>query len=119
MLGMLSKAERDAQFTEFMRQATPSLSRTAWLLTGDADRAHELVQAALVKTYAAWPKVRRDSALAYARRTLINQRTDSWRQTRGEISVDQLPEPSRVGHADSNVSVEQRDQLVRLPGGIR
>lgn len=111
MLGIISKAERDAEFTRFMTEAAPSLSRTAWLLTGDAERAQELVQAALVKTYASWPKVRRDSALAYARRVLINQRTDTWRATRGEISTADLPERST---GDDSAGVEQRDQIVRL-----
>lgn len=80
MLGMMSKTDRDAAFTRFMTEASPSLGRTAWLLTGDAARAQELVQAALVKTYSAWSKVRRDSAVAYARRVLIYQRTGTWRR---------------------------------------
>lgn len=111
MLGMLSKADRDAEFTRFMAEASPSLTRTAWLLTGDAERSQELVQAALIKTYAAWPKVRRDSALAYARRILINHRTDTWRRTHDEITTDQLPERP---FGDGSVGVEQRDQVVRL-----
>ena len=45
-----AKAERDAAFTAFMTQATPSLLRTAWLLTGSHDAAHDLVQGALVTT---------------------------------------------------------------------
>ena len=111
MLGIMGKTERDGEFTRFMAEATPSLSRTAWLLTGDADQAQELVQAALVKTYAVWPKVRRDSALAFARRVLINHSTDSWRRTRGEVAAADLPErPSQ----DGSLGVEQRDEIVRL-----
>ena len=74
------KRERDAAFTAFVEQATPSLLRTAWLLTGDHDAAHDLVQAALVRTYVAWPRVRPETALAYSRRILVNQRTDRWRR---------------------------------------
>lgn len=62
------KAERDAAFATFVAQATPSLMRTAWLLTGSTDAAHELVQASLVKTYAAWHRVRPEEAVGYARR---------------------------------------------------
>ncbi|KGN39621.1 hypothetical protein [Knoellia subterranea] len=54
-MGRESKDERDASFTAFMTDATPSLLRTAWLVTGSHDRAQELVQAAFVKTYAEWP----------------------------------------------------------------
>ena len=86
-MGRESKAERDEAFTAFMTDAMPSLLRTAWLLTGSADRSQELVQAAFVKTYAAWPRVRRESALAFARRVLVNQKTDTWRRTSREVVV--------------------------------
>lgn len=108
-MGRESKEERDAAFTAFMTDATPSLLRTAWLLTGSAERSQELVQAALVKTYAAWPSVRRDSALAFARRVLVNQKTDTWRKTSREV-VGGVPERS-VG---PDASVEHRDQILRL-----
>jgi RNA polymerase sigma-70 factor (sigma-E family) len=105
-----SKAERDAAFTEFMTAATPSLLRTAWLLTGSADAAHDLVQAALVKTYAAWSRVRREDALAYARRVLVNEKTDRWRKGHGEITVADLPESAQ----QVNTRVEDRDEAARL-----
>ena len=105
-----AKAGRDAAFTAFMTRATPSLLRTAWLLTGSHDAAHDLVQGALVKTYAVWHKVREPDALPYARRILINQRTDTWRKTRGEHPVAEVPERA---HHDGSGS-EDRDQLVRL-----
>lgn len=73
-------AVRDAEFSAFMRAASPSLLRTAWLLTADPEAAQELVRAALVKTYVAWPRVRTDEAVAYARRILVNERTDAWRR---------------------------------------
>lgn len=41
MFGRPSKAERDLAFAAFMEQATPSLTRTAWLLTGNRDQASE------------------------------------------------------------------------------
>jgi RNA polymerase sigma-70 factor (sigma-E family) len=105
-----SKAERDAEFSAFMAEATPSLLRTAWLLTGSEHRSQELVQAALVKTYAAWPRVRRESALAYARRVLVNQRTDTWRRTSREVTVADVPE--RAVTSDS--AVEHRDEVLRM-----
>lgn len=106
-----AKAERDAAFVEFMRAATPSLTRTAWLLTGSADAAHELVQASLVKTYAAWHRVRPEDATAYARRILVNHRTDTWRRSHGEVSMADLPEPPT---ANSASPVDDRDAIVRM-----
>lgn len=104
------RAARDAAFTAFVEQSSPSLLRTAWLLTGDHHAAHELVQAALVKTYVAWPRVRPEGALAYARRILVNERTDTWRRRRGEVAVEVLPESGAV----AGTVTEDRDQVVRL-----
>lgn len=85
----LSRATRDAEFSEFAEEATAALTRTAWFLTGDPHAAEELVQAALVKTYVAWPKVRRGEALAYCRRVLVNHNTDA------EPPADLHPDPHR------------------------
>jgi len=104
------KAERDAAFTSFVEQATPSLLRTAWLLTGDHHAAHDLVQAALVRTYVAWPRVRPETALAYARRVLVNERTDRWRRTGAEHAVATPPESAPTPGS----ATEDRDVVVRL-----
>ena len=83
-----SKAQRDASFATFMDQSGPALLRTAWFLTGDADRAQELTQAAFVKTYVVWHKIDHVTALAYARRCLVNHKIDVWRATRHEVVTD-------------------------------
>ena len=106
-----AKTERDEAFTAFVETASPSLLRTAWLLCGDHHTAHELVQAALVRTYVAWPRVRSESALAYARRVLVNERTDRWRRQRGEVAVADPPE---VGAPPGTPGAEDRDVVVRL-----
>lgn len=114
------KALRDEQFAVFVGEASTSLMRTAWLLTGSQDQAHELVQAALVKTYVAWRRVRPGEATAYARRVLVNHKTDTWRRTRGEVIVADVPD-RRV--ATTGTAAEDRDQLARLlatlPAGQR
>lgn len=109
-MGRTGKAERDAAFTAFVEQATPSLLRTAWLLTGDHDAAHDLVQAALVRTYVAWARVRPETALAYARRSLANERTDRWRRHGAELAVAAPPETPAAGAS----TTEDRDVVVRL-----
>lgn len=119
-------ARRDAEFSTFMAQTGPALLRTAWLLTGDHHRAQELTQATLVKTYVAWPRVRAGEALAYARRVLVNHRTDTWRSTRKEHTTDAVPEVSAqpvgsgrsVGASgssrDETATADDRDLVVRL-----
>jgi RNA polymerase sigma-70 factor (sigma-E family) len=105
-------AGTDEEFTAFMVAATPSLSRTAWLLCGDVHRAEELVQQALMKTYLAWPRARAGDPLAYTRRTLANARIDSWRKHRREHlrAPDDLPE---LAHASGQEAHADRDELVR------
>lgn len=105
---------RDAEFATFMHEAGPALLRTAWLLTGDHHRAQELTQAALVKTYGAWPRVRPGEALAYTRRVLVNQRTDTWRSTRKEITTDAVPEVAPALTRDDTATADNRDLVVRL-----
>ena len=104
------KAERDAAFAAFVELATPSLLRTAWLLTGDHEAAHDLVQAALVRTYVAWPRVRPETAVAYARRILVNERTDRWRRHGPELAVATPPDTSST----AGTATEDRDLVVRL-----
>lgn len=127
-----SKAERDESFAIFMAGAGPALLRTAWFLTGDTDRAQELTQAALVKTYVVWHKIDHATALAYARRCLVNHKIDVWRATRHEVVADLTssgPERGAASHAwskpwsrsqlgalshDSGVTTtDHRDDLVR------
>ena len=111
-LVLVTPAGRDAEFTAFVRAATPALTRTAWLLCGDVHQADELVQSALVRTYLAWPRARERDPLAYARRTLANQRVQTWRQRRREVLVApaDVPESGRSSHADGHA---QRDELAR------
>lgn len=102
--------ERDASFTAFMLEAQPSLLRTAYFLSGDPDLARELVQDALVRTYMAWPKVRRETAMAYARRILVNGRADHARRLRREVPSPIL----REVRAEADTSHLEREQLVAL-----
>jgi len=109
-MGRTGKSERDAAFTAFVEHSTPSLLRTAWLLTGDHHTAHDLVQAALVRTYVAWPRVRPETAVAYARRVLVNERTDRWRRHGPELPVAAPPDAPTTPAS----TTEDRDVVVRL-----
>ncbi len=103
-------SRRDAAFSAFVADASATLGRTAWLLTGNAHAAAELLQATLVKTYVAWPKVRAGEAAAYARRIMVNTNIDAWRQRR-ETSV--LPE-SDPGAVSAEAAYDERERLGRL-----
>lgn len=85
-------ARGDEEFTEFAKASASGLRHSAYLLTGDRDAAEDAVQAALVRTYAAWRRVRRDDAFAYCRRVMVNYLTDKWRRRLKEYATDALPE---------------------------
>ena len=108
-------ARGDEEFTEFARACSSRLLHAAWLLTGDRHVAEDAAQTALVRTYAAWSRVRRDDAFAYARRVLVNHVTDRWRQRR-EYATAELPD--RPGRADVAEEVTQRQWLVSALGSL-
>ena len=73
-------ANRDREFTEFVLAQRAALVRMASLLvSGDTAKAEDVVQAALTKLYLAWPRVRADSAGAYARRCVVSAAMDDRR----------------------------------------
>ncbi|KOX35294.1 ECF subfamily RNA polymerase sigma-24 subunit [Saccharothrix sp. NRRL B-16348] len=94
------------------------MRRTAYLLCGDWHRAEDLVQTALTKLYVAWPRVRRDSPDAYARKVLVRTAIDDSRRAfrRRETVVDKVPD-TRVPDTASDFDV--RRALASLPAGQR
>lgn len=82
-------------FADFVRERSPALLRSAWLLTGDWHAAHDLVQTSLERS---WPRFGRqiDRPEAYVRRVMLTTYL-SWRRRRwtGEIPTATLPEHPR------------------------
>ena len=74
---------RDDDFREFALTRGPSLSRTAYLLTGDHHLAQDLVQTALAAAYQHWPRIRDANPEAYVRRTMHNTHISWWRRRGG------------------------------------
>ena len=114
-----SQRSRDEDFTAFVTDHQADLLRTAWLLCGDANRAEELTQQALVRTYGAWSRAGAGDPLAYARRVLVNLRIDTWRRRRREVLVapedlpDDVAHPGTAPHRSTADHQADRDQLVR------
>jgi RNA polymerase sigma-70 factor (ECF subfamily) len=85
---------RDAPFAEFVGLRSAALLRTAYLLTGDAGKAEDLLQTALTKTYVAWDHIRDSGAVeAYVRRVLATSAASAWRRRwRVERPTEVLPD---------------------------
>lgn len=85
----------EATYEEFVVARSPSLYRTAYLLTGQQADAEDLLQTALVKVYVGWRKVSAArSPEAYARQVLVNAFVSGRRPARftRERLVTSLPE---------------------------
>jgi len=80
-------------FAAFVAARSPALSRTAYLLTGDAHHAEDLLQTALFKAAKAWHRIEGDPE-PYVRRILYTQNISWWRRRR-------LQETSLGGHDET------------------
>ncbi len=72
------------------------------------------MQTALLKTYLAWPRVRHDDALAYARRILVNASVDAWRKRHGEVVSDEAVAAHEPVAASGFEQVEEHDRVGRM-----
>ncbi|HEX8002408.1 MAG TPA: SigE family RNA polymerase sigma factor [Mycobacteriales bacterium] len=90
----------------------PALLRTAFLLTGDAHLAEDLLQTALVKTWSRWHTLRDpERAPAYVRGVLATTSVAWWRRRwRGEVATGEVPE---VAGSDAYAAVHDRDRIGR------
>ncbi len=104
----------EREFARFVRTHTETLLRTAYLLTGDAAAAEELVQDTLVRLYPKWAMVQAaDVPLAYVRRSITNAFINHTRRaSRRELVVELLPESP--DSADDSRRFDDRDQLWAL-----
>jgi RNA polymerase sigma-70 factor (sigma-E family) len=107
-----TRAVRDAEFTEFVQAASPSLLRAALVLLGSREDAEDALQVALLRTYRRWEQAK-EAPRAYARTVLVNVCRERWRH-RGrhpEISQDVDELANVVSFAEA---VDRRHVLVRV-----
>ena len=108
----MDDATAPPDFESYVAARRPSLRRTAYLLTGDWDRAEDVVQDALTNLFLHWRRASRARSVdAYVRRTLVNSYlSEKRRPWRRERSTDVLPETAYAGPADAG---DERDALRR------
>lgn len=99
-------------FTEFVTASSHRLLRAAWLLTGDAGRAEDLLQTVLAKAWRHWTRIEPGAAEAYVRRMLFHTYVTWWRRRwKAEAPTAELPERARPG--DLAGEAADRDALGR------
>ncbi|MEO9109064.1 MAG: SigE family RNA polymerase sigma factor, partial [Jatrophihabitantaceae bacterium] len=106
--------EDTREFAAFVRANTSALLRTAYLLTGSAAGAEELVQDTLSRLYPKWAKVATaDVPIAYVRRSLANAFVNQTRRPSSrELAFDVLPE--RAERSDATAQLDDRDEAWTL-----
>ncbi|MFF3867859.1 SigE family RNA polymerase sigma factor [Micromonospora sp. NPDC001898] len=108
----------DGEFTAFVNERGPALLRFAYALAGSQHGAEDLLQNALAKAYARWPRIRGD-AEPYVKKILYHDQVSGWRRRsrRPEVPVDVLPEPpaERDSGHDVDLRMLLRDALLTLP----
>jgi RNA polymerase sigma-70 factor (sigma-E family) len=111
--GAAGRERTETSFREFVTARWPALLRTAYLLTGEHDRAEELAQGALVRVHRHWSKVERaGSPDAYVRKVMVNLNTDWWRRLGSrEHPAGLAAGVDRPSTADPYASFELREDL--------
>jgi RNA polymerase sigma-70 factor (sigma-E family) len=107
-----ARANRDAEFTVFVKASSPALLRAAVVLLGSRDDAEDVLQVTLLRTYRRWEQAR-EAPQAYARAVLVNACRERWRHRGRHPEVSQ-----EVGELANVVSfteaVDRRHVLVRV-----
>ncbi|HXH78942.1 sigma-70 family RNA polymerase sigma factor [Nocardioides sp.] len=87
----MRRERREAEFTEFYLTRRQALRRTAYVIVRDWHTAEDLTQQSMIKLYAAWPRVRRDTVDAFARKIVVNECISHLRRRR-EVTMGHLPD---------------------------
>lgn len=96
-------------FRDFVLARSPALLRTAWMLTGDAGRAEDLLQTALARTWPHWDRVASQRPEAYVRQVMVRTSASWWsRRWRGETPTEDL---TGVAAQRENVSGDPQDEV--------
>ncbi|WP_308167930.1 SigE family RNA polymerase sigma factor [Catellatospora tritici] len=111
----LSKQGSRESFDDYVRGRSVALVRIAYLLTGDAHLAEDLVQQTLINVAGRWGKLRSDDDPdAYVRKVLYHQHVSWWRRHRRDpLPTAVIPERSTPAR-DVSVAVTVMGALRRL-----
>ncbi|CAM3161306.1 SigE family RNA polymerase sigma factor [Nocardioides dubius] len=92
---MLVEQATPVAFDDWVRARSAALQRFAYLITGDAAEAPDLVQEALAQAWPRWSSLAsRGTAEAYVRRSIVNASISRWRSAgRHLVALD----PERFG----------------------
>jgi RNA polymerase sigma-70 factor (sigma-E family) len=98
----------DGGFEQFVAARGQRLLRVAWLLTGDAHLAEDLLQTVLARVWPKWQRLADESPEAYVRKALVHTYASWWRRRwRGEVPHAELPDRAAPSDPFADVDLEQ------------
>lgn len=102
-------------FTAWVAARGPALQRFAYLVTGNAHDAPDLVQEALSRAFPRWDKLAAtDTAEAYVRRSIVNASITGWRKTRHLVAVEDAEQHLRDHQPDPTAGLDDADHAWAL-----
>lgn len=111
---------RDQEFAEFFSARFDGARRIAYAMCGSWPDAEEIAQAAFVKLYARWSKVRTDTVDAYLRTIVTRVFLDTKRRGRArEHVVAELPDAAAPPDAGPGERLALHAALLAVPPGQR
>ncbi|GAA2695101.1 MULTISPECIES: SigE family RNA polymerase sigma factor [Actinoplanes] len=106
---------RDAAFHAYFERHHDSLSRLAYLMTGDASAADDLAADAMTEVWRHWDRVQAaDDPAAYGHGILMNL-ARNWIRKRSRERLFSLEVLKRAPESDVPVVLDVRRALARLP----
>ena len=108
----MRRANREAEFTEFVEAASPSLLRAALVLLDSREDAEDALQLTMLRTYRRWDRAR-EAPAAYARAVLVYACRERWRHRarHPETASDMEDLANVVSFAEA---VDRRHVLVKV-----
>lgn len=92
-------------FEAWARARQQVMVRNAYLLTGDYQRAEDLVQEALIRAAQRWDVLEDGNPDGWVRSVIYRQHVSWWRKTRRESSVEQVPDSPVAVAADGSLAL--------------
>jgi RNA polymerase sigma-70 factor (sigma-E family) len=114
---MVDAAADEREYTEYVTARLPALRRLAYVLSGDADRADDLVQQTIMALFVRWPKIRTVAHLdRYVRSMLVNNFINERRLAWAKVRLLRQP-PERVAPVDHGIEERSvvRAALANVP----
>jgi RNA polymerase sigma-70 factor (sigma-E family) len=110
----------DATFEEFVLARGEALLRFAVMLCADRDRAEDLVQSVLARTYSRWTRILvMERPEAYVKTMLVHEHLRWWRRRSStEVPVAEPADPSLPSVADAAAVHARRDAAWGLLGRL-